>query len=113
METLVLIVALITLIVALCTLGLVSIILRESANITLPMLTNPFTKKTTNKGQDVYTPDYADTTSNLEDFEPDFSKPIKVKVGEGHDAKEFTTGEGEQLTPINTDDVMEEDEDQR
>lgn len=115
METLVLIVALITLLVALSTLCFVVIILRESVGFTLPDLTIPFTKKTTNTpSKDAYTPDYADQTTPIEDFEPDFSRPLTVKVGNGVNKKEFTTGEGEEMTPIQTDDLQEEeDEDKR
>lgn len=115
METLVFIVALITLLVALTTLCVVVLMVYQQGGIEAPALTNPFTKKTTNTpANDVYTPDYAEATTQLEDFEPDFSRPITVKVSKGNESTEFVTGEGEQLTPLATDDLQEEEhEDKR
>lgn len=115
MELLVLIVALIVLAVSLTTLCLVILILKAETGMTLPDFTNPFTKSTTNNTteKDSYKPDYAEESTAIEDFEPDFSRPLTVKVENGKQSiKEFTT-DGQELTPITTDDLQEEDEDTR
>lgn len=115
MELITLIVSLITLCVALTVLVLVLIYLYQDIKheIQLPTIPKIFKTKESEGEQDAYTPNYADNTTPIEDFEPDFSKPIKVNLTVDDVKKEFTTSEGEQMTPLKTDDVFTEDEDKR
>ncbi len=64
--------------------------------------------------KDVHTPEdaYSDTTP-IEQFEPDLTKPIKVTVTDDKGNRHVV--DGQQMTPIETDDLMEEltDEEQQ
>lgn len=105
METIVLLVALITLIVSLTTLCLVLYLLLQKNEITIP-ITNPLRKLKESVGKDSYTPDYADQTVPIEDFEPDFTRKINLKYKD--ETKEEPVGE-ETITPIQTDDLTNEE----
>lgn len=50
--------------------------------------TNTFTFPKNITGSDTYTPNYGDRTVPLESFEPDLSKPIKVKYKTEADGSE-------------------------
>ncbi len=92
---------------------MVTLLFYQQGGIVTTEITNPFTKMPTNPSQDAYTPDYADQTTPIEDFEPDFSRPIKVKITEESKGTEFVV-DGKKMTPIATDDLQEEeDEDKR
>lgn len=82
----------------------------EGVFTTIPFPTSTTSTDTT-IAKDTYTPNYADEQENLSDFEPDPKKPLKVVLkDEQGNSKEFITSEGEQMNPIETDDVFEEEE---
>lgn len=112
MELIVLIISLISLVISTCVLCLVALILYKVINEDVSILPN-FPLPTPKEGapsQDAYTPNETDQLENLGDFEPDHTKPIKVTVkDEAGNGQDFTTGEGEKMTPVETDDVFEED----
>jgi hypothetical protein len=57
--------------------------------------------------KDAYTPDDAySEVSNLEDFTPDFSKPVKVVLTDENGSK--MTMDGQDYSQVATDNVMEE-----
>jgi len=68
-------------------------------------------KRVMEEAPDAVKPDDAfDETTPIESFEPDFTKPIKVTISK--EAKKSHTVDDEELTPIETDDLAEEDEEE-
>lgn len=116
MEVIVLLVCLISLVVSVSILCLLTFIIFKLLNKDEQIFQTISLPTSEEKGEkDSYTPNYADESkASISDFEPDHTKPVRVILkDEQGNSQEFITGEGEKMNPIETDDVFEEDENEK
>lgn len=96
---------LIGLIVSIATLCLLAIILYRTFEQDMQIFPNFSIKKITkkdDKSSDIYTPEYSDNSTSLENFTPDFNRPVKVNIQK----TSTETIEDDELHPITSSDPL-------